>query len=137
MHRILAFALTLSAACLLSGLAQSKEILDGNVLHDKLLAYDRVMHATGQGDDMQKGAGALGFVRGVADTLNLVGQLCTPSGTTGHQLVGITAKYVDDHPDEWHQDAARIVARALEAKFGCVKRPENGVRVPYPGPTSE
>jgi hypothetical protein len=58
----------------------------------------------------------LGYVQGVADTLNGV-VISLPTNATAGQISAIVGKYLDDNPSEWSQSAHILVIRALKQAF--------------------
>jgi Rap1a immunity proteins len=59
----------------------------------------------------------LGFIKGVDSELDV----CEGSEVTLGQLVKVTIKYMDDHPEELDQPASTVVHRALTKAFPCKK----------------
>ena len=59
----------------------------------------------------------LGFIKGVDSEI----ETCEGDNVTLGQLVKVTVKYMDDHPEELDQIAATVVRRALIRAFPCKK----------------
>ncbi len=45
--------------------------------------------------------------------------VCVPSEVTVEQLIRVTVKYVEDHPEDLHLDHALLVFTALAQAFQC------------------
>ena len=64
----------------------------------------------------------LGYVQAIGDAMASPNGLdglraCFPSGMTGEQAVDVVRKWITDHPETRHTNAAHIVAQALSAAF--------------------
>ena len=44
---------------------------------------------------------------------------CVPTDASDGQLVKVVTKYLNEHPEELHTDAAGLVANALQDAFPC------------------
>ena len=92
--------------------------LDGNQLHAKLTASKKMQGGTPSLSDLGEAQNALGYINGVADTLNGT-VVCAPNEVTDGQLVAVVSKYVDEHPEQWQVQANLLVGRALHQAFPC------------------
>ncbi len=64
----------------------------------------------------------LGFTSAVANIVANAGwRACIPDGVTRGQLRDIMVKFLDDHPEALHLEAASLAARAYEEAFPCPK----------------
>ena len=65
----------------------------------------------------------LGFTSAVANIVAnepVAGwRACIPDGVTRGQLRDIMVKFLDDHPEELHLEAASLAARAYKEAFPC------------------
>jgi hypothetical protein len=57
------------------------------------------------------------YVVGVYDSRRT--EFCTPPNTTVRQVTAVVAKFLNNHPEVWNQDAALLVHRALKEVFPC------------------
>jgi hypothetical protein len=46
---------------------------------------------------------------------------CEPVGVNGEQLVALTIKYLDDHPEELKSSAASLIWKMYARAFPCPK----------------
>lgn len=44
---------------------------------------------------------------------------CTPPSATGGQLSAVALKYMQNHPENWHEPAVVLIHRALMDSFPC------------------
>ena len=105
--------LTIVAALMLwAGVAEGGENwMSGNELLDYCEAKN--------GDRML----CLGFVVGVDQgAVTQGGHLCVSSKATYGQMADIVSKYLQEHPERRHTDAARLVITALQKAFPCPKK---------------
>lgn len=70
------------------------------------------------GEDLYGGAAFAGYVNGVIDVYYGL-SICPPSGVKLGQLFLMVAKYLREHPSEWHYDASSLVTKALTSSFPC------------------
>ena len=64
----------------------------------------------------------LGFTSAVANIVAVAGwRACIPDGVTRGQLRDIMVKFLDDHPEALHLEAASLATRAYEEAFPCPK----------------
>lgn len=66
-----------------------------------------------------------GYVTGVADTLSSLGLACLPDKQVNvQQLINVTVKYLEDHPEQEHLAAPTVMSTAFSRAFPCppVKR---------------
>lgn len=72
---------------------------------------------------MMCGLYVLGFMQGVnmqADVFSSPKKLfCTPDGVTGEQGRSIVTKYLNDHPEQRHEQMRVLVPIALMQAFPC------------------
>jgi hypothetical protein len=61
----------------------------------------------------------LGYVAGVSDALEEVNQICPPKGVNVRQIIDLIVKYLSDHPEKRHYDAASEAGLALMDAFPC------------------
>jgi hypothetical protein len=65
-----------------------------------------------------------GYIWGALDTARGVVKLqaaCEPVGVNGEQLVALTIKYLDDHPEELKSSAASLIWKMYARAFPCPK----------------
>jgi hypothetical protein len=75
-----------------------------------------------QRDDLELD-GCIGYILGVADTLQLDGKTChAASDLWTRQTVAVVRKYVSDHPERWSKGAPFLVREGLIQAFPCPKR---------------
>ena len=94
--------------------------MDGNNLKQYIDARNRISASRGSDRDSRDSALFSGYIMGVADTLNGT-VLCPGEGVKLGQLIGVVAKYVETHPEDWNLPASGLVQRALEPVFPCKK----------------
>ena len=103
--RRLAFALA-AALPLWPGAAMA--LMTGNDL------WEPCQQATGNGSL------CLAYVAGIAEALELEGKIClSHRNVTYDQVTDIVVKYLRDHPEERHYDAARLFGSVLKNTFPC------------------
>jgi hypothetical protein len=61
----------------------------------------------------------VGYITGVMDGLSLAGKICVSEGAATLRAVGVTRKYLRDHPERWNLHAAILVEEALLTIFRC------------------
>lgn len=65
----------------------------------------------------------LAYVTGVADSLEMVAphltNICRPSASTMAQVFDIAMEWLEDHPEERHRPAAKLVGLALAEAWPC------------------
>jgi hypothetical protein len=64
--------------------------------------------------------GTLDMARGVDKALKLQ-MACQPKGVTGDQLIAMVIKYLADHPEQLHYDAASLIWEMYTKAFPCSK----------------
>ena len=85
-----------------------------------------VLEPDGKGDSDAL-AGCIGFVTGIVDGATVASghkanpyfPVCLPTAVTREQLVRVVLKYGDNHPEQLHLPAARLVIQALSEGFPC------------------
>jgi hypothetical protein len=68
-----------------------------------------------------------GYIWGALDTARGIVKLqaaCEPVGVNGEQLVALTIKYLDDHPEELKSSAASLIWKMYARAFPCPKGPK-------------
>jgi len=63
-------------------------------------------------------AGTLDMVRGVNQTFKS-NSACEPSGVTGEQLIEMSIKYLNEHPEQLHRVAAGLIWNMYVKAFPC------------------
>ena len=53
-----------------------------------------------------------GYIAGVADALSIKGVICVSDQVTLGQLMVVTKRYLQDHPEGWHYSAASLAGAA-------------------------
>ncbi len=111
--RIILLALVL--ALLLPSLPAKAYFLTGNKLHEMCTSQEG-----------RKRWQCLGYVQGIVDGQTYVQQFwsnplkyCAPPTTTVGQVTDIVKKYLSDHPEARHHDAASLATAALREAFPC------------------
>jgi len=94
---------------------------DGNWLQSTCAEYVK-----DSGGDNLKAGECAGYLKGFIEGWDLNGfasdgiRLCFPAGVTTGQLAKIVNKYLNDHPEELHLDAANLLIHILSDKdFSC------------------
>ncbi|HEY2397071.1 MAG TPA: Rap1a/Tai family immunity protein [Rudaea sp.] len=64
---------------------------------------------------------AMGFVAGVASTMQLMKIICPPAGTTRGQNIAIVVKYLKEHPKSWRLSSTFLTMQALDEAWACPK----------------
>lgn len=108
----------IAAAASVASSNASASVMDGMKLHQLLMAYGRMETQTASGSDPTDAAIAMGYVSGVADSYQ-GDVVCLPTGATVGQLVAVTKKFLDEHPDQWNLPANLLVGRSLHLAFPC------------------
>lgn len=62
-----------------------------------------------------------GYLRGVTDSLILIGSLCTPDGVDMYQYTDIVEKYLNKNPESRNENAVILTALAVGKTFPCKK----------------
>jgi hypothetical protein len=65
-------------------------------------------------------AGTLDSFRGLAKTSPLK-FFCEPKGVTGEQIMLMTVKYLDQHPEDLHYGASSLILNMMVSTFPCPK----------------
>jgi hypothetical protein len=94
---------------------------NGNKLKDSIDSYDRVSNNKVIEGDYANAARGMGYIVGVADTLDYLSITCTPNGASVGQIVAIVSKYIKDNPDKWMESANHLVGVSLQKSFPCEK----------------
>jgi hypothetical protein len=92
----------------------------GQDLVDEWKAYQRVTSkSSGKRTDQVQAADYMGFLQGVWDTASYYD--FTPHGAgkgmTVHDLCRLVGKYLERHPERWHEPAVILVMDALNEAF--------------------
>jgi hypothetical protein len=98
--------------------AQDSDISSATVLHTYIGYSDAASSGTATRDQLTDAAIALGYIGGVADTIDST-VACIPAHVTRAQELAIVVKYLNDHPDQWQIGSSVIIERALKASFPC------------------
>ena len=119
-HLVTTFAVVSMLAPVMVRAGAASAFVTGNDLHDSLLSYDRVANHTSERFDPMAGMQAFGYIEGVADARNGIG-FCISSGVTPGQIVAVTEKYLNAHPEQWNLPASPLVVAALKKAFPCLR----------------
>jgi hypothetical protein len=92
----------------LAALPVHAEFKDGNKLYAEL-----------QGSNMEKMV-ALGYITGVADSLNGI-STCPPSNVTAGQLNDMVLKYLENYPQTRNFTGDALVQRVMSTVWPCKK----------------
>jgi hypothetical protein len=65
---------------------------------------------------------ARGFVDGIAVANGTTGTICVPPAVTTEEIVRVVEKYMDDHPEDLHENRAYLMTSALLKAYPCKKR---------------
>jgi hypothetical protein len=104
---------------------------DGNNLLADCEALITMIDASGQSFPTDKVAGASrcgGLMEGILqmnDTYGLKGAtmfFCRPTNSTAAQAARIVVKYLQDHPEQLHEDEFTLALEALGAAFPCTNQ---------------
>jgi|APFre7841882630_1041343.scaffolds.fasta_scaffold36682_2 hypothetical protein len=104
-----------AASCLLLFPCLAKADMTGSNLKDYCRSYPANSDATSL---------CRGYIWGALDTARGVVKLqaaCEPVGVNGEQLVALTIKYMDDHPEELKSSAASLIWKMYAMAFPCHK----------------
>jgi hypothetical protein len=92
----------------------------GNELLERARSGDRVQAGQATGADMVAGGTWLGFVRGVAYTLDDIDpKVCLPSNGTVGQYAAVVKQYLEQNPAQLHRPAQVLAREALQRAFPC------------------
>lgn len=69
-----------------------------------------------------------GYTAGALDSFRFMNSsganlFCEPHGVTGPQLIAMTKKQLDDHPETLHFDASSIILKMMHDNFPCPTKP--------------
>jgi hypothetical protein len=80
-------------------------------------SHQQVVNRPGNttGEEVQKSMWFKGYVSGVVDAR--VNTLYVPPGVIASQLCHIVGQYLDAHPNEWHENGADLVVKAIRNAF--------------------
>lgn len=112
--RKIVVSVILAAVVLVSAQAQNAS-LSGQSLHDKWISYQRVSASNPNLDQSEVlNAGFyLGFVYGASTVAALDGWFNMPDGWAVGQSLAVVGRYLDQHPEEWNEQATTLVIKAL------------------------
>lgn len=97
------------------------EFYSGQTVRDKLrLGCDD--RRCDYGDNLDFWA-AWGYVLGVHDSLTTV-TVCAPDSVKAGQVISITRRYLEVHPEQWNYSADRLIGRALSDVWPCAPEVE-------------
>lgn len=105
-----AFALVVAAS------NASAYFYNGNDLREPLREY-RKAEKGDSSTDYSKAWNLRGYIYGVYDATDA--EYCTPRDLTGHQLMAVVAKYIEDNPQLWSEPASGLVKGAIKSAFPC------------------
>jgi hypothetical protein len=63
----------------------------------------------------------LGYVQSVVDYVEGMHFICVLDPVRNRQLIAIVSKYLNEHPERWHESAFILAGDALQAAFPCKK----------------
>jgi len=113
------YLLTIVLLCSFSQ-AAAKGFLSGSEILDRCEAY---LSETGS---VARGETCVGYVMGITDahgTFTDWGEMsplwCTPDNMSTGQMVRVVTKYLQEHPEDLHLQAASLVSIALRKAFPC------------------
>ena len=92
--------------------ANAVYFIDGNELLDKM--KDETAIATF--------SFAQGYVTAVADSADAFPWVCIPTGVKVGQLMDVTKRYLESHPETRHINADQLVNSALRVAWSCPKK---------------
>ena len=103
---------------LISPVAEA-QFFTGATLMDEWKAFQRAnagqLQPSDTITDAIKNGHYMGFVMGVWNTANYY--YVTPGGITGAQMFHVVGKYLEEHPQRWHESAVILVVDALNQAF--------------------
>jgi len=118
MKRICKGLIAIAFVFLSSSVAEA-QFFTGHMLVDDWKAYQRVESRQLRDSDMIgdtiKNGHYMGFVMGVWNTADYY--YTTPGGITGGQMFHVAGKYLDQHPERWHEGAVTLVVDAFKEAF--------------------
>ena len=65
----------------------------------------------------------VGYVVGVMSMMEYIDVLCRPDKSTHSQATLVVQKYLSDHPEKLHLNAADLVIEAIQEAFPCTTTP--------------
>lgn len=95
-------------------------IFTGNGLLSRAEASERTADGRSFGTDAQMGSQWLGFIAGVAWTLQDIDpKTCLPEGATTGQVSAVVLQYLRQNPAQLHRNSHILVREALRKAFPC------------------
>jgi Rap1a immunity proteins len=69
-------------------------------------------------------ADCAGYILGVYDQMSLLRLICPPNNPTGGsaQAVAVALKFLNEHPERWHQAPVYLVGQSFRTAFPCGTR---------------
>jgi hypothetical protein len=100
--------------------AQSiNDVHNAEVLHSYLLFFQAAEHGAATETQVAGGGIGLGYVAGIADTLNDLQVICIPSGVMRSQEAHTVLKYLNVNLGQLQSGSAVMASRALKDAFPC------------------
>jgi Rap1a immunity proteins len=87
----------------------------GNELYEMLWHAQKILRHSGTSEDFVPGTMGAGYVIGVIDSA----ENCVPPSIRRDQLLDITFRYLEAHPDQRRLPAPTLVRAAVAEKFPC------------------
>jgi hypothetical protein len=102
---------------------QHQWINNGNGLLQSAEASERLAQGRPLRDDVWSSASWLGFVAGVAWTLDDIDpRVCLPEGSNVNQLTAVVLQYLRQNPAQLHRPSQELAREALRRAFPCPSR---------------
>jgi hypothetical protein len=101
---------------------QYSQFMSGSQLMEDWQLYQSYQNMKSKGETskidtrtMVVAAHFIGYVTGVADARSSI--LHVPDGVTSAQLCSIVGQYLEAHPNEWHENGADLIVKAIRNAF--------------------
>ena len=91
----------------------------GAKIHEWSVAAQRTDRQGASEEDFRVADQYLYYVEGVYDSLSQAGRICAPGNGSAGQIQAMVTKYVNAHPDQWHEAGPVLIYRALHKTFSC------------------
>ena len=114
MKTLIALAVLFTAASALGQTTNTDSRSNGNDL--LLTCTENSKRMDGMSHDDFASGYCLGFVQGASLSSS---DICVPQDVTAGQGTRVVLKYLQDHPEQLHENSATLVRRALKKAFPC------------------
>jgi hypothetical protein len=123
----LSFATTVLAVSFALATSDAKASSDGNKLLQQCKQVVRLSENDWNGIDVLDSSACMGQMKGILDMNSIYrvmlmdkGALfCPPAEVTVGQSIRVVTKYLEDHPEELHEDSTVLIVKVLHKTFSC------------------